>query len=200
MDLRARALKLLGCSAADLERGGRDAVFLAKLKRRAKKAFRKAVKVTHPDVGGDAAVFAAVVALHREVEALTAKVGPSPGPRPSPPRPKSKPPRNPPPSPPRNSDAPDLDDSAEHRIWIMRIQLDDAVAELRDMQHRMHRALRAAAHASDSIVSLQERLDRKGIVLDDLYDRARCAGGAGIDDHNRHACRCRGQDKRVFGT
>ena len=43
MDLRARALKLLGCSAADLERGGRDAVFLAKLKLRAKKAVRKAV-------------------------------------------------------------------------------------------------------------------------------------------------------------
>lgn len=82
----------------------------------------------------------------------------------------------------------------------MRIQLDDAVASLRDMQHRMHRALRVAASASDSIASLQERLDRKGIVLDDLYYRARCAGGASIDDHNRHACRCRGQDKRVFGT
>lgn len=195
MDLRARALKLLGCSTADLERGGRDGSFLAKLKRRTKRSFRKAVKVTHPDVGGDAAVFAAVVALHREIEALQVdpRRQPPHPPPPNKPAPYGRPKRTPPPS------EPD-DDPDAHRAWILQIQLDDKEAELRDMQSRMHRALKAAASASDTIASLRDRLDRTVVVLDDLYYRARCTGGASIDDHNRHACRCRGQDKRVFGT
>lgn len=192
MDPTVRARQLLGVTDADLDRAVRSVEALERFRRKVKRAFKRAVKSVHPDVGGDTATFTAVMDLYRTVEVL--RVDPRRQPKAQPRRPgKAKPAPKPTPQ------STVADDDDDHRIWILQVQLKDLQVEVLDLQRRLHRSMAVAAQASDKIASLSQQLDRKGRVLDDLLWRARCPSGSRIDEHNCHGCRCRGVDKRVFG-